>query len=114
MPVFGAICEGICSQSKHKKDNNRNAPEEVEATAAATSTTTTWFKSLCPLLTEWLYPDNNNSETNDVSDGSSYKEDIYETEKDSTNLGNDAPPVNADQSHASVVEDWEYYLRTGP
>ena len=37
--LSGTICTGLCSQSKDKKDDNNNAPEEVEAPAAGTSTT---------------------------------------------------------------------------
>ena len=106
--VLGTIRAGLCSLSKNKKDENNNAPEEVVATAAATSTKTgatafgSPFTQQVADKTTRLKNDNKDNE-DDGSGGSSYKDDVSETEKDSENLGNDKPPVIDEQSHLSVV-----------
>ena len=108
--VLGTIRAGLCSQSKDKKDDNQDAPEEIAAAATSTSTTKPGvtafglpFTQRVGDKTTGLKNGVKESEANDGSVGSSYKRDVSKTEKDSKNLGNDTPPVDK-QSHASVVE----------
>ena len=123
MPLLDAISLGLHSQSKDYKDDGNNAPGEAEAITAATSITKPGATVFGPPLTQRVgdkttAQENEDKDSEDESSaGSSCKEDVSETEKDSANLVDDTPPardkllVDGEQSHASVVVSPRHFKR---